>query len=95
MLRPDEECQVHLTGNIELILCPSVPLRPFQLLLHLKLEARRPFFVCVSQECESGIKRIINLEARRQSCSRSQSSAWDREERRESERQRERKLNGK
>lgn len=49
----------------------------------------------MSQECESSIKRLINLEARRQSCPCSWSSAWDREERSESERQRERKLNGK
>lgn len=64
-------------------------------LLHLKTGSPSSLFVFVSQECESSIKRLINLEARRQSCPCSWSSAWDREKRSESERQRERKLNGK
>lgn len=65
-------------------------------LLHLKTGSLpSPLFVFVSQECESRIKGLINLEARRQSRPCSRSSAWDREEKRESERQREGKLNRK
>lgn len=52
----------------------------FSSLLHLKTGSASSLFVFVSQECESSIKRLINLEARRQSRPRSRSSAWDREE---------------
>lgn len=72
-----------------LSLCSS---ETFLSLLHLKTGSAPSFFGLVSQQHESSIKRLINLEARRQSCPRSRSSAWDREE---IERQREEKLKGK
>lgn len=64
----------------------------FLSLLHLKTGSTSSFFGFVSQQHESSIKRLINLEARRQSRPRSRTSAWDREE---IERHRGEKLRGK
>lgn len=77
---------------------PSFPLRLSQLTALKRLEACLCFLYLWAKSVREVLKkkkRLINLEARRQSCSRRRSSAWDREERRESERQRKRKLNGK
>lgn len=53
VLKPLDKRQGQLTGNIELILCLSAPLRLLQLTALKDWKRVFPFFVLVSRECAS------------------------------------------
>lgn len=57
VLKPLDKRQGQLTGNIELILCLSAPLRLLQLTALKNWKRVFPFFVFVSRECESSRKK--------------------------------------